>query len=261
MRALITNDDGVGSQGIRTLTDAAVAAGLDVIVAAPHQERSGSSAALSALEEDGRLLVDRVGVGGLDALAVHASPAMVVFVAVRGAFGPVPDIVLSGVNHGPNTGQAVLHSGTVGAAFTAASHGVPALAISMAGEVPTHWPTARVVSDLALSWFVDDVEQRADATDHPFLLNVNVPDVPPEQLRGMKEADLAGFGAVQAEIGERGEGYVTMTFAQIDAEADPGTDVAFLSEGWATATALRPPIAASSIDLSSLQTELPARTG
>src|SRR4051794_34057469 len=261
MRALITNDDGVRSEGIRTLTEAAVKAGLDVTVAAPHQERRGSSAALSALEEGGGFLVDRVSVADVEALAVHASPAMIVFAAVRGAFGPEPDIVLSGVNHGPNTGLAVLHSGTVGAALTAASHGLAALAISMVGESPIHWSTARLVSDVTLAWLVDDVKERVQHGGSPYVLNVNVPDVPPEQLRGLKNAELAGFGAVQAEIGERGEGYVTMTFRQPDAGADPGSDTAFLREGWATATALRPPIATASIDLSLLETELPVRTG
>jgi 5'-nucleotidase len=105
MRALITNDDDVQSHGLNTLTRVAVAAGLDVTVAAPHEERSGSSAALSALEENGRLLVSDhplEGLGGVSVLAVHASPAMIVFAAARGAFGDPPDVVLSGINHGPN---------------------------------------------------------------------------------------------------------------------------------------------------------------
>ncbi|GAB3254188.1 5'/3'-nucleotidase SurE [Kineosporia babensis] len=248
MRALITNDDGVGSDGIRTLTEAALAAGLEVTVAAPHEERSGASAMLSALGNDGRLLIDHTTVAGVPALGVHASPAMIVFVAVRGAFGDPPDIVLSGVNHGPNAGQAVLHSGTVGAGLTAASQGLPALAVSLTGGTPTHFDTARAVADRALTWFLADLGT-------PYVLNINVPDIPRAQLKGLKPAALAAFGAVQADIGEAGEGFVTTTFHEIADDAEPGTDVALLREGWATATALRPPIASDAVDLTGIDKE------
>ena len=234
MRALITNDDGVGSVGLRTLTQAAVAAGLDVTVAAPHTERSGSSAALSALEEDGRLLVQEHTLDGLTdvtALAVHASPALIAFVASYGAFGQRPDLVLSGINHGPNTGQAVLHSGTVGAAFTAASHGIPALAVSLASASQTHWDTAAAAATAALEWFLPHADQ-------PVVANVNVPDVPRDRFRGLRAARLAAFGAVQASIGESGSGFIPVTFSAPDTEPGPGTDLALIRQGWASVTVL-----------------------
>jgi 5'-nucleotidase len=248
MRALITNDDGVESIGIRTLARVAVAAGLDVTVAAPHEERSGSSAALSALQKNGRLLVEPRSLEGLDgttALAVHASPALIIFAGLRGAFGELPDVVISGINHGPNTGQAVLHSGTVGAALTAASHGFPALAVSLASSRPTQWDTAAHISARALDWFLRH-------TEDAYVLNINVPDIPIDDVRGLRRAGLAGFGAVQANIGERGKGYVTMTFAEINSEPKPDTDVAALRQGWASATALRAPTESASPDLSTL---------
>lgn len=248
MRALITNDDGVGSEGLAALTEVALAAGLDVTVAAPHEERSGAGAMLSALEDDGRLLIDRTTVAGTGALSVRASPAMIVFVAVRGAFGEPPDIVLSGINHGPNTGQAVLHSGTVGAGLTAVSQGLPALAVSLTGAYPTHFDTARTAAAQALGWFRKHL-------DTPYVLNINVPDVPPDRLKGLKPATLAHFGAVQAEIGEVGEGFVTATFREIGDRPGPGTDVSLLDEGWATATALRPPIVADAVDLTGISDE------
>jgi 5'-nucleotidase len=248
VRALITNDDGFDSIGLHTLARIAVAAGLDVTIAAPHQERSGSSAALSALEADGRLLVERRALEGLDgvtALAVQATPAMIVFTGARGAFGDPPDVVLSGINHGPNTGQAILHSGTVGAALTAVSHDLPAMAVSLATTRPTHWDTASHVATRMLSWFLDRV-------DRPYVLNVNVPDVAPDQLRGISRGALAGFGAVQANIGERGHGYVTMTFEVIDREPAPDTDVALLRQGFASATIVQAPCESFEIDASSL---------
>jgi len=123
MRALITHDDGIDSTGLRMLAQVAVAAGLKVTVAAPDGERSGTSAAMSGLAAGGRLLVADRSLDGLEdvaTVAVQASPAMIVFVGTRGAFGPPPDIVLAGINRGPNIGRAILHSGTVGAALTAA---------------------------------------------------------------------------------------------------------------------------------------------
>lgn len=248
MRVLITNDDGVDTVGLRTLTRVAVAKGLEVTVAAPHQERSGSSAALSALEQDGRLVVENRELDGLDgvtASAVHATPALIVFTAVRGAFGDPPDLVLSGINHGPNTGMAVLHSGTVGAALTACAHGLPALAVSLAAASPVHWDTAAQVTTRALDWFIDHASE-------PYVLNVNVPDIRPDQLRGLRRAQLASFGAVQAKIGERNRGYVAMTFEEIEQEPSPETDVALLRHGWASATALQPPGICDAIDLATV---------
>ncbi|MDP9825781.1 5'/3'-nucleotidase SurE [Kineosporia succinea] len=237
LRALITNDDGVDAQGIHVLTEVALAAGLDVTVAAPHENRSGTGSMLSALEQGGRLLYDRVEVAGVKAFAVHASPAMIAFVGVRGAFGDVPDIVLSGVNHGANTGQAVIHSGTVGAALTAANHGVPGLALSVDGWPPQHWDTVRAETPRVLRWF-------AEARAGLFAVNVNIPDRPLDQVRGPKPAGFADFGVVQAEIGDPGEGFVTMAFREPGEHAGPGSDLALLRQGWTTVTAMRQPIVA-----------------
>lgn len=251
MRALITNDDGIHTTGVLVLAQAAVAAGLEVVVAAPHQERSGTGTSLSALEEGGRLLVDErdlPGLEGVPAYAVHATPAFIPLVAALGAFGEPPELVLSGINHGPNTGRVTLHSGTVGAALTAASQGVPALAVSLdinSGTDPVHWETARRATDEALTWFLKHA-------DEPYVLNVNVPNVEPDALRGLRPATLGGFGAVQAAIGERGEGYVTVTFTGTAEPDVPGTDVALLHEGWATVTAMNPPAQVPGLDLTGL---------
>lgn len=237
MRALITNDDGIDSIGLHTLARVAVQAGLDVTVVAPDTERSGSSAALSAVEKDGRLLLTRSNLPDLreaTAYAAHASPALIVFVAVRGAFGDPPDIVLSGINRGPNVGQAVMHSGTVGAALTAQSQGLPGLALSFAAANSPNWESAAEMAHRALDMFLP-------LATSPIVLNVNVPDVPRTQLRGLRVAELANFGAVQAKIGKRGHGYVVTTFEEIDTEPQPDTDVALLRKGWTTVTALDGP--------------------
>jgi 5'-nucleotidase len=246
MRALVTNDDGIDSVGLRQLASVAVEAGLQVIVAAPDGERSGSSASLSALEAGGRLVMSERSIDGLEVsrvLAIRASPAMIAFVAAYGAFGPAPDIVICGINHGPNTGYAVLHSGTVGAALTAASHGRRALAVSLAAAEPSHWDTARSIADRALRWWLAHGEDG-------LVLSVNVPDLPPQRLRGLRPATLAAVGAVQAEVGKVGEGFVTVTFSGVDVEEGSDTDASLLAAGWATATVLRAPCQAGDIDLS-----------
>src|ERR1700744_6343965 len=148
MRALITNDDGIDSPGVRILAQVAVAAGLDVSVAAPDGQRSGTSAMMSRLAAGGRLLTEERKLDGLEdvpTLSVRATPAMIAFVAVHGGFGGRPDIVLAGINRGPNLGRAILHSGTVGAALTAASAGLPAMAFSLARDAAGHWETAEAV--------------------------------------------------------------------------------------------------------------------
>jgi len=239
VRALITNDDGIDSPGLHTLAEVAVDAGLDVVVAAPHEERSGASASLVATRSDGRLLMQRrkwLKVEG-PVFAVEASPAYITWAAVRGAFGPAPDLVLSGINKGPNTGHAVLHSGTVGAALTASAHGLPSMAVSVSAPDPSHWDTAAGVTADVLSWLLK--------TEAHVVLNVNVPDVAPEDLRGLTHAPLASFGAVQADIAEIGEGFVTLTFSEIDFSSEPDTDAALQASGWATVTPLAAPCEAS----------------
>jgi 5'-nucleotidase len=239
MHALITNDDGIGSAGLRVLARAAVAAGLDVTVAAPDSERSGSGTAVSALEPGGRLLVAEQPLDGLDgvrAFAVGASPALIAFVATGGVFGPVPDLVLSGINHGPNAGQAVLHSGTVGAALTAAAHGIPALALSLAAAVPTHWDATGAAVTRLLRWYVPRAKE-------PVVTNVNLPDRPADQVRGFRAARLAAFGAVQAQVrthsADPASGSVPVTFTRPAGEPDPASDLALLRQGWITITVLR----------------------
>jgi 5'-nucleotidase len=245
IRVLITNDDGVGSAGIRWLVRAAVEHGLDVLVAAPAEEASGSSAALSAVEEDGRVLVSRHTLDGLDGVQAHgvaASPAFIALLAVRGAFGPPPDVVLSGVNRGANAGRGLLHSGTVGAALTAAAHGRRAMAVSLnmlftadaaddADDERWHWPTAaRTAIDLLPALI---------AAPRGTVLNVNVPDVPLERLRGVRRARLATFGLVQMTVVEAGEGFVRTALEETGTRPEAGTDIALLAEGFATVTAIR----------------------
>jgi 5'-nucleotidase len=250
MRAVLTNDDGIDSEGLRVLAQVALDVGLELTVAAPDADRSGASASLSAVSADGHLMMKPCSLPDLAdvrALAVDASPAMIAFVAARGAFGPLPDIVLSGANHGPNVGHATLHSGTVGAALTAASYGLRAFALSVDAAAPAHWATVRELGVRALSWWLKHGQDGV-------ALSINVPDRP--AVRGLQHASLAPFGAVQALIGEAGEEYVTVTFAEEGRAGEPGTDAALLGDGWATATALCAPCESTAMDLSGISKQV-----
>src|SRR5699024_6883981 len=135
------------------------------------------------------------GVTGVKVFAVDASPAYIVRAAIAGAFGPVPSAVLSGVNHGANLGHAVLHSGTVGAALTAATLGHPALAVSLAAnDEPTDWDGVRRVLRQVLPVALERQER---------VINLNIPDVAADEIRGIEQASLAPFGAVQVTNTER----------------------------------------------------------
>ncbi|GAA2381261.1 5'/3'-nucleotidase SurE [Dactylosporangium salmoneum] len=243
MRILVTNDDGIDSPGLHALAEAASAAGHDVVVAAPAEESSGSSAALLAVEAGGHIAMREAVRGTTAGFAVSATPAFIVLLATRGAFGPPPDLVLSGVNRGPNTGAAVLHSGTVGAALTAVANGCPAMAVSLdaaPGGEP-HWATAAEVA----------VDLMPLLTG-PFALNVNVPDVPAGDLRGIRRAHLAEFGMVQMTLREQGEGFVRMSLEQVGEVAEPGSDDGWLLDGYVAVTPLFPPGEAADVALPGL---------
>nr|WP_319593256.1 5'/3'-nucleotidase SurE [Georgenia ruanii] len=239
VRVLVTNDDGIASPGLTVLAQTALDAGHEVVVAAPHRQYSGASASLTAQEEDGHLvLVDERPPGlpeEVQSFGVKAAPALIAFVAAFGAFGPKPDVVLSGVNLGANTGRATLHSGTVGAALSASSHGIRGMAVSIASAKPQHWATAQQVAAHGLHWLVQEPW-------HDRVLNINVPDVAPDRLRGLRPATLASFGAVQARVREMGSDYVQLTYSGVEAEEEPGTDHYLLARGWATVSMVRAPV-------------------
>ena len=251
-RALVTNDDGVESPGIALLAATAAEVGFDVVIAAPSWDSSGASASLTAVEEAGRVIVGERSVGlDFPVYGVEAAPAYIVRAAVGGAFGPVPDVVLSGVNHGSNTGHVILHSGTVGAALTASTHGLRALAASLEwSSEGWHWDSARRALDAVLPWLLD--------IDRPVVLNLNIPAVEPEAMRGITSARLARLGSVQATITEAGAGWVRMAYEAAAGDYEPGTDAALLVEGWATVTPLTAVCESSFDDLGGLELSPPA---
>jgi 5'-nucleotidase len=238
VRALVTNDDGIDSAGIAALTRLAVAAGLDVVVAAPAEQSSGASAAITAVRDEGRTLVERRTLPDLPdvpAWAVRAQPGHIVVAALSGWLDPVPDLVLSGINHGANVGRAVLHSGTVGAVLTAAVHDVRGLAVSL--DVALH-PTGERCWDAADALFPRVLDLLLDAPAGTSL-SLNVPDRPSAEHRELRSARLAAFGSVQARVDEVADGGLRLGEIEVGDEPEEGTDGALLAAGHPTLTALR----------------------
>lgn len=234
---VVTNDDGFDSEGLRELAAAAAALGFEVTVAAPLQQASGTSAAMTVIAGDGRVMIQQREVPGLSrasGYAVQAAPAFIAFTAAQGAYGPRPALLLSGINRGPNTGRAVLHSGTVGAAMTAATLGIPAGAFSLdCGEAEdAHWKTAAAVAT--------EVIPALPGLPAGSLLNVNVPNVTPGRLRGIRRARLAESGAVQVSVTDTNDDHIQVTMAESGAPPAPGSDSALLAAGYASVTVLRP---------------------
>jgi 5'-nucleotidase len=197
VRILVTNDDGIDSVGLhvlaRRLTDIA-----EVVVAAPDREYSGAGAALGTLHlihpEVRRVEVDGVA----EAWSVTGPPALCVMFARLGVFGGAFDLVVSGINPGANAGRAIYHSGTVGAALTARNGGVSGVAISQAvagfgveGQgwdemlADQHWDTAAEVCARIIGAIDDDL------ADGPIVLNVNVPNLPLDEIIGWRRTEVA----------------------------------------------------------------------
>ncbi len=178
MNILVTNDDGVLAPGLALLADACREVG-HVTVVAPDREQSGTSHSLTLHRP---LRPQRRPDG---AWQVDGTPTDCVMLAIQALMPERPDFVFSGVNHGPNMGEDVLYSGTVSAAMEAVMLGVPGIAISFAGHQPETMLTYRD----ALARLVRQVT-RLDGFPANTLLNVNLPPVPADRIRGVRVAGL-----------------------------------------------------------------------
>ena len=157
MRILITNDDGVFAPGIAALArglSARLAGDHELFVVAPLADHSGAGAAVGPVYERESIPFESVEIPGLAAVptfGIEGPPALAVILACIEGFGPRPDLVVSGINHGVNAGRSALHSGTVGATLTGAQFGVRGLAVSIAwGEDPVPWETGFSIRLLSL---------------------------------------------------------------------------------------------------------------
>ncbi len=232
LRVLVTNDDGVDSPGLHAVVRQLARLGHHVQVVAPGYDASGSSAAIGHLPVDGVVALADVDLPFAEdgARTIDGPPGLIAMLACLGGLGECPDLVVSGINAGLNTGHSVLHSGTVGAALTAHNFGVSSLAISLAPADQWHWHTACELVAPAL-----EILAHAPGTT---TLNVNVPGVPAHALLGLRWAELDRFGSVRAAVSASSRRKVQIEYRETGADLDPKSDTALVEAGYATVTAI-----------------------
>lgn len=230
-RLLVTNDDGIESRGIRDLA-VALSRKYRVVVAAPAQDMSGSGTGIGTFDRNVGVTMSREQLGKVEAYAVEGPPGLAVLAANLGAFGDPPDLVVSGVNAGINTGHSVIHSGTVGAALTAGTFSRRGLAVSLEESDPWQWDTAVEVACAAVEWILS---RRGE----PSLLNINVPALAVNDVKGIHWADLDEFGYFRVASADAGSTKLQFEVRSPRDLADPGTDTSMCRDGYVTLTPLR----------------------
>jgi 5'-nucleotidase len=256
MRILLTNDDGVLAPGMRAMAQA-VAHWVattpadevrEAVVVAPHTNYSGMSAAVGDVYDFPQVRYRRYEIPGAESLPTYgleAAPALCAAIGALGTFGFVPDLVLSGINAGANVGRSILHSGTVGATLSAAQLGVSGLAVSVQWDQDVHFDAAAVLA-------LELLEELGNAP-RPTVLNLNVPNIPLEQIRGIQRAristatmlEAAGPFAGGEPLCEEGVlplqlGVATPTLGDASDEA-PDEDAYVVEAGYASLTAITGP--------------------
>ncbi len=230
MRILLSNDDGYFAPGLGLLADTLSVYGA-VTVVAPERDRSGAS---NSLTLDRPLTVRRAANGFF---FVNGTPTDCVHLAVTGLLDELPDVVISGINSNANMGDDTIYSGTVAAATEGFLLGIPSLAISLVahGGGDHYESAARIASELV---------QRFERSPfgQPMLLNVNVPDVPYEELKGIQITRLGRrhkAEPVVKSVTPRGDTVYWIGAAGGAQDAGPGTDFHAIACGAVSMTPLQ----------------------
>jgi 5'-nucleotidase len=228
MKILVSNDDGYLAPGIQALASA-LAPIAEIVVVAPDSNRSGSS---NSLTLDRPLSVYRAENGFY---FVNGTPSDCVHIALTGILQFKPDLVVSGINQGQNMGDDTLYSGTVAAATEGFLFGIPAIAFS---QVDHGWAqldsAARIAREI--------VERRFDALQKPYLLNVNIPNLPYDALRGVAATRLGKRHESEAVIranDPHGREIFWIGPAGAAKDAGEGTDFYATANGQVSITPLR----------------------
>lgn len=214
MKILLSNDDGYQAKGIHCLWQA-LRAIADVSVVAPDRNRSGASNSLT-LDHPIRATTQENG-----CISVDGTPTDCVHLALTGLLDYEPDIVVAGINAGANLGDDVIYSGTVAAAVEGRFLGFPALAVSLVGERGKHYETAARVVCQILQRLMENPLPR------DIVLNVNVPDIPYAQLRGIRATRLGcrhKSEPVVKQLDPRGRPIYWVGPVGPEQDAGPGTD-------------------------------------
>jgi 5'-nucleotidase len=229
MLILCTNDDGYLAPGIGILSDAARGLG-EVHVVAPDREQSAMSHALT-MHFPLRARKVRDGVHHVD-----GTPTDCVAVAVGALLERKPDLVLSGINHGPNMGEDVLYSGTVAGAMEATILGIPAIAVSYAGRDAEHMASYGPFLETLLPQLVREGEFPRET-----LLNINLPAIPASEVAGVQVTRLARrvyLDSLTKAVDPNGRPYFWIGGGEVEWSAPEGTDFHAINTGYVSVTPL-----------------------
>ena len=229
MKILLSNDDGYHAEGLAELARA-VSELAETVIVAPDRNQSGASHSLTL---DVPLRVSQTDEG---VYFVNGTPTDCVHLAITGLLQTEPDMVMAGINHGSNLGDDVLYSGTVAAAIEGRFLGLPAMAVSLVSEEPRYFKTASQAACELLQRLQED-PLPADT-----ILNINVPDMPFDELRGYQATRLGFRHRSEAMVSmqdPRGRSVYWIGAAGPGQDAGPGTDFHAVKEGYISVTPLQ----------------------
>lgn len=229
MHILLSNDDGYLAEGLNALANA-LGPYAEISVVAPDRNRSAASNSLT-LEMPLRAYATDNGF-----IKVDGTPTDCVHLAITGLLKKDPDMVFAGINHGSNLGDDVIYSGTVAAATEGRFLGLPAVAISLVGSNPVHFKTAGQVAVTLLQRLIDKPLPKDT------ILNVNVPDVPYEDLKGYQATRLGQRHKSEPVIKSadpRGRVIYWVGPPGAEQDAGPGTDFYAINAGFVSVTPLQ----------------------
>jgi 5'-nucleotidase len=234
MKILISNDDGYQAPGIVALQEA-LRDIAEVDVVAPEHNNSAKSNALTLHSP----LYVHTAANGFR--YVNGTPADCVHIALTGLLGYRPDLVVSGINNGANMGDDTIYSGTVGAAMEAYLFGIPAIAFSQTEKGWAHLDVAAAQARALVERLRTDV-QAVGQGGAPWLLNVNIPTLPAEQIKGLKVVRLGRRHAAERVITQtspRGETMYWIGSAGPAKDEGEGTDFHATRHGHVSLTPLQ----------------------
>ncbi|MCG7872526.1 MAG: 5'/3'-nucleotidase SurE [Candidatus Thiodiazotropha lotti] len=228
MNILLSNDDGYQATGLMMLAEQLSEVG-KIVVVAPDQDRSGASNSLTLVNP----LRARTMENGF--IRVDGTPTDCVHLAITGLLEQEPDLVVSGINAGPNMGDDVLYSGTVAAATEGRFLGLPAVAISMNSHNPQYFETGAQVAEILVRRLVEA------PLSESVILNVNVPDIPYSELQGIVSTRLGHRHKAEPVVKShdpRGKTIYWVGPAGAEQDAGPGTDFHAVRQGYVSVTPL-----------------------
>jgi len=182
MKILLVNDDGIQAKGIRALVDA-FKEEHEVYVSAPAAQKSGFSHCVTFFHDKIKVTEEYIE-GAVKAWAVDGTPADCTYLGIFALMKEKPDVVISGINHGPNLSSDCTYSGTVGAALEGMMANIPSMAVSLCSFTEDYFQQAASVAKAILPVFMSS-EERCN-----YVLNVNVPAIPLEEIKGIKVTRL-----------------------------------------------------------------------